>query len=69
MAQYTFIKYWKQFAPQQQELKKNTCLGSKDKLRLFLYKSEYLVQFIDFNPSKHVKPFFFNILLNNAVFF
>jgi hypothetical protein len=31
MAQYTFTKYWEQFSPQQQELKKKTCLG-KDKL-------------------------------------
>jgi hypothetical protein len=34
MAQYTFIKYWKQFSLQQQELKKKTCLG-KDKLGFF----------------------------------
>jgi len=68
MAQYTFTKYWKQFSPQQQELKKKTCLG-KDKLGFFLYKSEHLVQFTDFNPSKHVEPFIFNILLNNVVFF
>jgi hypothetical protein len=26
-------------------------------------------RFTDFNPSKHVEPFFFNILLNNVVFF
>jgi len=68
MAQYTFTKYWKQFSPQQQKLKKKTCLG-KDKLRFFLYKSEYWVWIRDFNPSKHVEPFFFNILLNNVVFF
>jgi len=57
MAQYTFTKYWEQFSPQQQELKKKTRLG-KDKLRFFLYKSEHLVWFIDFNPNKHVEPFF-----------
>jgi hypothetical protein len=34
MAQYTFTKYWKQFSPQQQELKKKTRLG-KDKLEFF----------------------------------
>jgi hypothetical protein len=68
MAQCTFTKYWKQFSPQQQELKKKTCLG-KDKLGFFLYKSEHLVWFINFNPSKHVEPFFFKILLNNVVFF
>jgi len=68
MAQYTFTKYWKQFSPQQQELKKKTCLG-KDKLGFFLYKSEHLMRFTNFNPSKHVEPFFFNILLNNVVFF
>jgi len=68
MAQYTFIKYWKQFSPQQQELKKKTCLG-KDKLGFFLYKSEHLVRFTDFNPCKHVEPSFFNILLNYVVFF
>ncbi len=34
MAQYTFTKYWKQFSPQQQELKKKTCLG-KEKIRVF----------------------------------
>jgi hypothetical protein len=37
MAQYTFTKYWKQFSPQQQELKKKTCLG-KDKLGFFHMK-------------------------------
>jgi len=58
MAQYTFTKYWKQFSPQQEELKKKTCLG-KEKLGFFLYKSEQLLWFIDFNPSKHVEPFFF----------
>jgi hypothetical protein len=68
MAQYTFTKYWKQFSPQQQELKKKTCLG-KEKLGFFLYKSEHLVQLRDFNPCKHVEPFFFNILLNNVAFF
>jgi hypothetical protein len=68
MAQYTFTKYWKQFSPQQQELKKKKCLG-KDKLGFFVYKSEHLVRFTDFNPGKHVEPFFFNILLNNVVFF
>ncbi len=68
MAQYTFTKYWKHVFPQQQELKKKTCLG-KDKLGFFEYKSEHLMQFINFNPSKHVEPFFFNILLNNVVFF
>jgi hypothetical protein len=68
MAQYTFTKYWKQFFPQQQELRKKTCLG-KNKLGFFLYKSEHLMRFTDFNPSKHVEPFFFNILLNNVVFF
>jgi hypothetical protein len=68
MAQYTFTKYWKQFSPQQQELKKKTCLG-KEKLGFFLYKSEHLVWFTDFNPDKHVEPFFFNILLNNVIFF
>jgi hypothetical protein len=41
----------------------------KDKLGFFLYKNEHLVRFIDFNPSKHVEPFFFNTLLNNVVFF
>jgi len=41
----------------------------KDKLGFFLYKSEYLVRFIDVNPGKHVEPFFFNILLNNVAFF
>jgi hypothetical protein len=45
------------FFPQQQELKKKTCLG-KDKLRFFLYKNEHLVRFIDFNLGKHVEPFF-----------
>jgi hypothetical protein len=68
MAQYTFTKYWKQFSPQQQELKKKTCLG-KEKLGFFLYKSEHLVWFTNFNPDKHVEPFFFNILLNNVIFF
>jgi len=68
MAQYTFTKYWKQFSPQQQELKKKKCLG-KDKLGFFLYKSEHLVRFTDFNPGKHVEQFFFNILLNNVAFF
>jgi hypothetical protein len=67
MAQYTFTKYWKQFSPQQQELKK-TCLG-KEKLGFFLYKSEHLVRLRDFNPCKLVEPFFFNILLNNVAFF
>jgi hypothetical protein len=67
MVQYTFTKYWKQFSPQQQELKKKTCLG-KDKLGFFLYESEHLVWFTNFNLGKHVKPFFFNILLNNVVF-
>ncbi len=67
MAQYTFTKYWKQFFPQQQELRKKTCLG-KDKLRFFLYKSEHLVWFTNFNLGKHVEPFFFNILLNNGFF-
>jgi hypothetical protein len=62
MAQYTFIKYWKHFFPQQQELKKKTCLG-KDKLEFFKYKSEHLVRFTDFNPSKHVKPFFFQHII------
>jgi hypothetical protein len=66
MAQYTFTKYWKQFFPQQQKLKKKTCLG-KDKLGF--YKNEHLVRFIDFNPGKHVEPFFFNILSNNVFFF
>ncbi len=33
------------------------------------YKSEHLVQFTGFNIGKHVEPFFFNILLNNVVFF
>jgi len=56
MGQYTFTKYWKQFSPQQQELKKKTCLG-KDKLGFFLYKSEHLVQFTNFNFGKHVEPF------------
>jgi hypothetical protein len=68
MAQYTFTKYWKQFFSQQQELKKKTCLG-KEKLGFFLYKSEHLVWLKDFNPCKHVEPLFFNILLNNVVFF
>ncbi len=68
MAQYTFTKYWKQFSPQQQELKKKTCLG-KDKLGFFLQENEHLVWFIDFNPGKYVEPFFFNTLLNNVVFF
>jgi hypothetical protein len=68
MAQYTFTKYWKQFSPQQQELKKKTRLG-KDKLGFFLYESEHLVQFTDFNLGKHVEPFFFNILLNNVAFY
>jgi len=68
MAQYTFTKYWKQFSLQQQKLKKKTCLG-KDKLGFFLYKSEHLVRFTDFNLGKHVEPFFFNILLNNVGFF
>jgi len=68
MAQYTFIKYWKQFFPQQQKLKKKTCLG-KDKLGFFLYKSEHSVRFTYFNLGKHVEPFFFNILLNNVAFF
>ncbi len=27
------------------------------------------MRFTNFNPSKHVEPFFFNILLNNVVFF
>jgi hypothetical protein len=27
------------------------------------------VWFTDFNPGKQVEPFFFNILLNNFVFF
>jgi hypothetical protein len=35
MAQYTFTKYWKQFSPQQQKLKKKICLG-KEKIRVFL---------------------------------
>jgi len=34
MAQYIFTKYWKQFSPQRQELKKKTRLG-KDKLGFF----------------------------------
>jgi hypothetical protein len=67
MPQYTFTKYWKQFFPQQQKLKKKTCLG-KDKLGFFLYKSEHLVWFKNFNLGKHVEPFFFNILLNNVAF-
>ncbi len=37
MAQYTFTKYWKQFSPQQQYLKKKTCL-SKKKLGFFYIK-------------------------------
>jgi len=57
MAQYTFTKYWKQFSPQQQKLKKKTCLG-KDKLGFSLYKSEHSVWFTDFNPGKEVEPFF-----------
>jgi hypothetical protein len=57
MAQYTFTKYWKQFFPQQEELKKKTCLG-KEKLGFFLCKSEHLMWFTNFNPSKHVEPFF-----------
>ncbi len=38
----------------------------KKKKRIFLYKSEHLVQFTNFNRGKHVEPFFFNILLNNV---
>jgi hypothetical protein len=68
MPQYTFTKYSKQFFPQHQELKKKTCLG-EDKLGFLLHKSEHLVQFTNFNPGKHVEPFFINILLNNVVFF
>ncbi len=49
-------------------MKKKTCLG-KDKLGFLKYKSEHLVRFIDFNPGKHVEPFFFNILLNNVAFY
>ncbi len=49
-------------------MKKKTCLG-KDKLGFFLYKSEHSVRFTYFNLGKHVEPFFFNILLNNVVFF
>ncbi len=63
----TWPKYWEQFSPQQQELKKKTCLG-KEKLRFFLYKSEHIMRFTEFNLGKHVEPFFFNILLNNVVF-
>ncbi len=40
----------------------------EDKLIFFLYKSEHLVWFTNFNPNKHVEPFFFNKLLNNIVF-
>jgi hypothetical protein len=68
MAQYTFTKYWKHFFPQQQKLKKETCLG-KDKLGIFLYKSDHLVWFTNFNLGKHVEPIFFNILLNNVTIF
>jgi hypothetical protein len=67
MAQYTFTKYWKQFSPPQQELKEKKNLG-KEKLGFFLYKSEHLVRFTNFNPGKHVEPFFFNILLNMLFF-
>jgi hypothetical protein len=38
-------------------------------IRIFLYKNEHLVWFTNFNLGKHVEPFFFNILLNNVVFF
>jgi hypothetical protein len=43
MAQYTFIKYWEQFSPQQQKLKKKTCLG-RDKLGFFLYSAIHKLQ-------------------------
>jgi hypothetical protein len=67
MAQYTFTKYWKQFSPQQQELKKKTRLG-KDKLGFFKYESEHLVRFTNFNPGKHVEPFFFQHIVQQCCF-
>jgi len=61
MAQYTFTKYWKQFSPQQSNLKKKTCSG-KDKIKIFLYKSEHLMWFINFNLGNMLNHFFQHII-------
>jgi hypothetical protein len=49
-------------------IEEENMFGQK-KIGSIKYKSEHLVQFTGFNIGKHVEPFFFNILLNNVVFF